>query len=64
MKIGHKENIKLKLKSLSNCSLYAFQRQPLEPSAKGLLLGSEEPVTKIGKRKRLSLFSILGSFYE
>jgi hypothetical protein len=43
-------------KSFSNCSLYAFQRKPLEPSAKGLLLGSKEPLTKKkGKRKRLSL---------
>jgi hypothetical protein len=51
MKIGHKENIKLKLKSLSKCSLYAFQRKPLEPTAKGLLLGSKEPLTKKEKER-------------
>jgi hypothetical protein len=51
MKIGHKENIKLKQKNLSNCSLYAFQRKPLEPSAKGLLLGSKEPLTKKEKER-------------
>jgi len=39
-------------KSLSNCSLYAFQRKPLEPSTKGLLLGSKEPLTKKKEKER------------